>query len=484
MLKSSLPYQATPFVGRNHELGEIARLLEDPACRLLTLVGPGGVGKTRLAVEAARNEAQSYADGVYFVPFHALPGTSSALLAIAENLNLTLTGHETPLAQVLGFLADREVLLVLDNLEHVLLAAEELSSLLGAAPRVKLLVTSRQALNLRKEWLYSVDGFPFPDKLNDDATYEAVSFFTRCAQRVRPDFSLEVERANVIRICQLVNGLPLALEMAAPWTKSLSCADIAGEIQRDIEFLTNNMGDAAPQHRSMMAVFDQSWKQLSSEERVVFTHLSVFQGGFDLRAAQEVAGATLPVLAGLVDKSLLQFIPGGRYQIHELTRQYAKSQLEQDHEEAGLTQQRYGCYYIEFVHKLERDLIAGQQREAINKIKIELENVRSSWYWVIATGNIEAIEKSVMATSLFYQYQSRYVEGIRMLEDVEGILRKQPLSKQKELILASVLGDLGWLRMRLGEIDRLKRFCLRALNCSRSRTPVPIWVMDSIHASH
>jgi tetratricopeptide (TPR) repeat protein len=303
----------------------------------------------------------------------------------------------------------------------------------------------------------------YPDELNDASTYDAVLLFARCAQRVRPGFSLEAERTSVIRICQLVNGFPLALELAAPWSKSLTCADIVAEIQRDLEFLTSDVGDAAPQHRSMLTVFDQTWKRLSSEERVVFTRLSVFRGGFSLEAAREVAGASLPVLASLVDKSILRLGPEARYQIHELIRQYARSQLERTHEEALLTQQQFGSYYIEFVHQLEGDLIAGRQKEAIKKIKVELENIRSAWYWVIEEGNTEVIEKSVMATSLYYQYQSRYLEGLWMLEEAEASLRKQPPSIQRDLILVSVLCDLGWLRLRLGTIDRAEEDLLESI---------------------
>lgn len=458
-INTNFPVQPTPFMGRETELTAITQFLSDPTCRLLTLIGPGGAGKTRLAIKAGSTISRNFERGVFFVNLQPVENTEHLVSTIADQLHIPLAGQEEPRFQLFNYLGDKEMLLVLDNFENLISEADFVAQLLHRAPAVKLIVTSRQALNLREEWLFPIGGLPYPGKEELDAgdPYSAVTFFERCAQRLRPDFSIEVERRNVIQICQMVDGLPLALEMAAVWIKTLSCADIADEIQRDIKFLTSNLHNVSPQHRSMIAVFDQTWRRLSSEEHTVFKCLSVFRGSFDLQAARQVAGASLPVLSRLVNNSILWVEATGRYQIHELIRQFAQTKLEQNPEEALQIQDRFRHHYIELVHNLEGNLIARYQREATLEVKAELENIRKAWEWTIASADLEAIEKSVMALSLFYQYQSRYLEGNRMLEEAETVLRGQAYSKKRDLILASVLCDLGWLRIRLGEIEQAEK---------------------------
>ncbi|MFC1997504.1 tetratricopeptide repeat protein [Chloroflexota bacterium] len=494
---STFPAQPTAFVGREKELAAISESLSDPACHLLTLTGPGGVGKTRLAVQVAQNIAEDFNRGAIFVNLQPVESADHLVSTIADSLDIPLSGGDEPQVQLFHYLADKEILLVLDNFETLLAGSEFVSRLLQNAPVLKVMVTSRQVLNLREEWLYPIAGMLYPgkDAIDNNNTYSAVQFFLRSAQRLNPGFSIKEERNQVIRICQLVNGLPLALEIAASWTKTLRCGDIADEIQRDIEFLTSKLRNALPQHRSMLAVFDQSWKHLSSEERSVFMQLSVFRGGFHLRAAREVAGASLPILSELVDKSILRVETPGRYQIHELSRQYAKDKLEGSPEEAIQTQDRFGSHYIKFIHNLEGDLISGRQREATLEAKTELENIRKAWDWAISSGNMDAIAKSVMALSLFYQYQSRYVEGNRMLEEAETALRAQQSSEQRDLILVAVFCDLAWLRIRLGKIDQAEEGLFESMNLldKHNSRPIlgncfdpriPLGVISSIRGDH
>jgi predicted ATPase len=411
----NLPAQPTSFVGRGEELAEIAELLDDPACRLLTLLGPGGIGKTRLAVEVAARAGDDVTDGVCFVPLQGVrPGY--LVSAIADAAGVPSRGQEDPRTQLLRYLRDREMLLVLDSFEHLLAGEIDLvSDILQAAARVRLLVTSREVLNLQGEWLYPVSGLRVPasEYTGNLDVYSAVQLFAERARHVRRDFSLAAERAGVVRICQLVEGMPLAIELAVPWLKTLRCAEIAAEIHRHLDFLSTRLRDVPERHRNMQAVFDQSWNLLTQEEQKVFQRLSVFQGGFRRDAVRQVAGASLAILSSLVDKSLLRREPDGRYQMHELLRQYAAEQLAASPDAVVEAHDRHCAYYAQFLHQRLVDI--GRRREVAQEIAAELENIRAAWRRAIDHGKTEVIQKAASTWFYFCQIQSRYQEGEAVL---------------------------------------------------------------------
>ena len=369
----NLPVSLTPFVGRQEELTRLAAILANPACRLLTLVGPGGIGKSRLAIRAARLQLGTYLDGVYFVSCVATASVELLPATIAEALNFTFHGPTDPKEQLLNYLRQKEMLLVIDNFEHLLAGAELLLELLrGAPPGLKLLVTSRERLNVPPEWLFEVAGLSVPPDClasgaaEDLETYDAVALFLQAVRRLQPDFSPSgPAESRVGCLCRLVQGMPLALELAAPWVRTLTCAEIVQEIERDLDFLTGSRRDAPDRHHSIRAVFDHSWRLLSAEEQRVLAGLSVFRGGFQRQAAHQVAGASLATLSALVDKSLLRFNPLGRYDLHELLRQYAFERLG---ETAGAKESalaRHSQYYLEFMHQQTHPLHSHQQSLAL-----------------------------------------------------------------------------------------------------------------------
>ncbi|HEV2583398.1 MAG TPA: helix-turn-helix domain-containing protein [Ktedonobacteraceae bacterium] len=334
-----VPSQPTAFVGRSRELAYLQRLLDAPDSRLMTIVGPGGSGKTRLAVEAAHRNRTSFAHGAHFVSLAAVTSADAWLFAIADVLEYSLVGHEAPAVQLAASLRDKTVLLLLDNVEHVLDGVPVLVDLLAGAPHLKLLITSRERLNLHGEWVLPLDGLDYPLTADADddhlASYSAVQLFVQSAQRVQPDFALQGMAPDVLRICQQVEGMPLALELAAAWVRLLPCSHIAEQLAASLDFLASPLRDVPERHRSLRAVFDQAWNVLSPPEQAALARLSVFRGPFDLEAAREIGGASLPVLASLADKSLLQVSGPGWYALHELLRRYAAAHLLYQGVEAG-----------------------------------------------------------------------------------------------------------------------------------------------------
>jgi len=458
----NLPAQPTPFIGREEELAEVGRLLlEEPACRLLTLVGPGGIGKTRLALEAAGRVKHHFPDGVYFVSAAAINEAVFLLSAVAQALGLILQGGEEAKAQLLAYLGDKRLLLIIDNFEPLLLpaaqdtesleqATELLSELLRTG-QIKLLVTSRERLKLQEEWSYRVQGMRFPPTLDDPPAspeaYSAVRLFIQCARRAEAGFKPTAEDMAVIgRICRQVNGLPLALELAAAWVRSLSCQEIAAEIERSLDFLTNSLRNIPERQRSLRAIFEQSWQRLREAEQVVLSRLSIFSGGCRREAAEAVAGATLPVLSALVDKALVQRSPGGRYELHELVRQFAAEQLRGQPADRAETESRYRAYYAGFLGERLDDLKGGRQKEAIVEIAAEVDNVRAVWSQATATGDIQTLEQSATCLWLFYDIRETIVEAEMSFQRAAAALTgttADPLSEVERLAQTEAKGKLA-----------------------------------------
>ena len=286
----------TSFIGREKERSDIQQLLAQPHCRLLTLVGPGGIGKTRLALQLGTLLRDNFARGSFVAYLQPLRSAEFFVSAVADTLGISLTGQEPPLIQLAHYLSDKEMLIILDNFEHLLDAADQLAILLPSTPQIKYLITSREALNLQEEWLYTVSGLAFPansDSYLTGQNDDAVQLFNERARRVYPDFVPDSEIGAVIQICRLVGGMPLALELAAAWRKTLNCAEIANEIEGGLAFLATRLRNVSERHYSIQTVIDQTWQRLDEREQAVFKRLSVFRGGFYRDAAFSLKGATL-----------------------------------------------------------------------------------------------------------------------------------------------------------------------------------------------
>lgn len=374
----TLPPPPTPFLGREAELAEIGRLIGDEQCRLLTLTGPAGIGKSRLALQAAAEQLDAFTDGVFFVPLAAVPSASLLPSTLVTALGLEDEGDDGSQTWLLERLRDRELLLLVDNFEHLLAGADLLSQILRAAPNVTLLVTSRERLNLQGEWVLAVNGLPCPQPDEREAGGDAVDLFDQSARRARHDFTLSTRnREQVGRICRLVAGLPLAIELAAAWVQTLSCAEIAAQIDRDIAFLTTNLRDLPERHRSLLAVFEHTWRGLAVHEQSALSRLSVFRGGFRHGAAAEVAGATLDLLRQFVDKSLLQRDAAGRYRFHELLQRYAAERLEAAGEVAA-TQQHHLSFFLQLAERASSQLRGPESAHWLARLEAEHDNLQAA----------------------------------------------------------------------------------------------------------
>ena len=468
-------YQPTRFVGREIELSETKKLLKNANCRLLTLVGVGGIGKTRLAIELAKGQEHNFTHNVWFVNLQPLQTGKQIVSAVMDALGVVPSGHDPLERQLLQYLQEKKMLLVLDNFEHLIDGAGILTQIIQYAPEIKLLVTSREPLSLPEEWLYQVEGLPFPQSHETEnvESITAVELFVERARQIRPNFSLADNRASVVRICQLVEGLPLAIEMAASWTKSLRCSEIAAEIQHNLNFLTSNIRHVPERHRSMQAVFAQTWGHLTDSEQALFKRLAVFRGGFQREAAESIAGASLALLSSLLDKSLLSRDPVGRYQIHELLRQYANAKLV-DLELEDLSK-AHCRYYCDFLAQRKIGLVERAQVQTSVEIEGELENIRIAWQYAIDNEQIESLRNAAAPYFYFCQIQSRYKESA----DASGLAADVFEEAGDRRWLAQILVFQGWMLIRIGRIEQAASGLERSSVLFEERQQTPVYGMGS-----
>jgi predicted ATPase len=424
--RHNLPAQITPFIGREIELAELAVLLAGADERLVTIVGSGGMGKTRLALAAAEASLATdhFPHGVYFVSLAPLNEVGHIISAIAEVVGCVIEAEgqvgQSTSAQLLSYLRKRALLLVLDNFEHLLDGATLVADILQTASQVQILATSRERLHLRGEQLFPVRGLSFPDWETSGrrSIDTAVQLFIQSARRVRPHFEpTDDDLTALTRICRLVEGMPLGIELAAGWVELLSLAEIGVEIQRSLDFLVTEARNVPDRQRSMRAVFDSSWQRMSEGEQQRFAQFSVFRGGFTRPAAEAVTGASLRLLSALVNKSLLQFEPAtGRYQIHELLRQYAGEKLAA----AGQTTQArdlHAAYFVGFLQQQEAALKGQGHRQAKAAIAADFENVRLAWLWVVERRDYSTLERAIESLYWFlHQDLQRYQAGQQLFQ--------------------------------------------------------------------
>jgi predicted ATPase/DNA-binding SARP family transcriptional activator len=458
-----IPVHPARFIGRERELGEIIHILRESPYRLLTLLGPGGSGKTRLALQIGTTLTQDpgapFREEIWFVPLAPLTNPKSILGGITQSLGMAehVSGsdaRDTFLSEIRG----REMLLILDNFEHLLNAdtAGLITEILGTSPRTRILITSRERLNVEGEVVFPVGGLEIPtgeallssrQGNSDFRTFSALQLFEQCAIRVQPDFKITEENyRSVVDICAAVQGMPLAIELAASWIEIYSPSEILQEIVRSLDFLQSNWRDLPDRQRSLRAVFDSSWSFLDKTTRPMIKALSVFRSSFTREAAQAISGASARTLLDLTHKSWIQRLSNGRYQIHELLRQFAFEKLESEKATFGLVMKQYGHYYAAYAARLWEDMKGANQQKAFSGMETEFDNIQVAWSWLVSAREMETAIQNMLPILFHYaELRGKTDTLIHMLDLGLGSLTpygsgQNVQIRQHEIILRSAKG--------------------------------------------
>jgi len=444
------------FIGRTVEMRRIAALLAQNDCRLLCIIGPGGVGKTRLALHATQQLAAGYAHGAVFVSLEDVASGAELGGRLAHELKIPLKSRDDALEQVVGTLRERQLLLVLDNFEHLADAAAVLARLLDECAGLRIVVTSRVRLALAAEWLLPLDGLPCPEDEDRDRieAFDAARLFVRAAQRVHPGLAAAAEAAAIVDICRQVQGLPLALELAAAWTRVLSCEDIANELREGTELLHATDASQPSRHASIDIVFRHSWQLLGDAERAALARLAVFRGGFTAQAARAVGAVPLPVLAALADKSLVRK-DESRCFLHPLVHQFARARLEQEYD--ATTTKAAHCRY--FLRRLVESMHRVRQADppTLRELDADFDNIRAAWRVAVKDGLAADLGRAAYSLMTYCEHRGQQLEGLALLlEAIEGSGAAQP----------ALAAPAAWLAFRLdryAEAEALGRKALDAI---------------------
>ena len=462
-------------VGRDQDLATLLDRLEDPSCRLITLLGLGGSGKTRLALQAAARHVSTptlldehpFADGVYQVRLPgarargdhgsdaAREGARRLTAAAGRVLGLEVRAAEDPTAQLLAWLRPKRLLLVVENGEYLQDGVAVLRTIMQQAPRVTLLVTSRERLQVPEEWVMELDGLTLPRDAGQLEQAGASQLFLQQAQQVGMTGELSADdRSHIVRICQVTQGLPLALVLAARCRRGLSCAAIAAELERGIDLLATADRGVPARHRSIRAVLVASWDQLTVDEQAALRRLAVCQGGFTQEAAQAVAGADLAQVLALRDRVLLRCDEHGRCVLHELVRRYAAEQLASWPDEEGQVRASHAAYYAGFVEQHAGAL--RQTPHARDAVSRDIANVRAAWEWAVTHRDVHLLTQMRPGLVAWYELAGEYQEWSQVVGRAAGELRMTltmagVAERAIQGLLCSVLVDeaRGWMEQGL-----------------------------------
>lgn len=485
---ATLPVFPTQFIGREHEIDIIVQQIMDPTCRLLTLTGPGGVGKTRLAVEVARRLNTAFQNGVYFLPMVGTSQSDAILQEIANALGITFSGPADPKRQVIQSLQKKKVLLVIDNMEHLVDSGPVLGELLQHAPGLKMLLTSREPIRLQWEWIFDVQGLPIPESAEPGilVTHSAPALFLLRAQQSarqaganggdEPQQAPGTDTAAIIQICKLVDGLPLAIELAASWARVMSPAEIAEELAKGLDLLETNLQDVPARHRSIRLVFDQSWKLLTEPERAALMKLAVFPGGFTREAALAAEGVPVTLLSAFVSKSLLRYgRKDGRYDFHELIRQYALDRLSENPDQEHTAYAQMAGYYANWLEGMERQIKSAQQMTASAKVQAETANWNTAWRWAAQQKRLDLLRRM---NACIYWYDEIHGFNTEAVSATDLAIREMraagaPSALTSDVQIASfalMVDQLGWFEFRIGNVDRAAALFAESLEIAQNLT--------------
>ncbi len=460
---------SSSFVGRDPELLELASLVNETHVRLVTLHGPGGVGKSRLATQLAFNQLQEgkFKDGIFFIPLADLSLTEAIPNAIATTLNISLTAKPEALEQLISSLQDKHMLLILDNFEHLMTGLDLVATMLTNCPALKLLVTSRERLQLEEEHIFSLSGLALRTDLEnyDKVIYsDALQLLSQRAKKSKLEFELTSELIPyAVELCQLLEGSPLGIELAMAWIRVMPLEEILLEVKKNSDFLEASTKNKMLRHKSLRAVFENSWCLLSAKEQLVFAKLSVFKGGFKREAASNIASATLTTLVSLVDKSLLKALPNGRYAKHEMLYQFGLEKLADLAELKDQTKLLHASYFKDFVEKASSGLRSEEQALNLTRIAEEYENLTTALSFCLTSKNTPLGLEIVTSLGSYWEMQGLFQEGrtwsSKYLEHSKAI--------PESLSYANALSNAGWLAFLQGDYTQATLFTKKSLTVSK-----------------
>jgi DNA-binding SARP family transcriptional activator len=465
--RHNLPASLSPLIGREAELAGLQRRLLDPACRLLTVLGPGGSGKSRLALEAARGLLERFADGVYLVYLSPLTSPEAILPSVAEAVGLQIQPQKPLRAQVQDYLRQKELLLLLDGCEGLLEGVPLVLEMLRAATDLKVLATSRVRLNAEEEQVYLLGGLECPSlhDLESAANAAAVRLFSSGARRAHPGFELDPRSLPALaEICAEVEGMPLAILLAAAWVELFTPVEILAEMRKSLDFLQAEWASLPPRQRSVRATFDYSWKLLDEGEQAIFRALCVFRGLFTRQAAEAVSGANAQELRRLVDRSLVMPLMGEWYAVHTLLRQYGLEKLDRQPTASQGVHRRYSAYYLGKLVEWEAGLKGAQRLATLSSLDVKINDLRSAWEWAAEQHEIDGLSRALEGLCLYYELRSRFIEGKSLCRET-AIRLAHPQDLHARLLLARLaawesrfcrlLGEPALAQQRLEESQAL-----------------------------
>ena len=480
----------TAFVGRRHEAEEVDALVR--RSRLVTLSGPGGTGKTRLALEVGARVRDGFSGGVFFVDLSTLTDATLIPTSIAAAIGLREEPERPPLESLQAHLRDLQLLLILDNFEQLEAGAPLVGSLLAGAPRLTILVTSREVLHLRGEQEYAVPPLGLPNlaslpPLDVLSQYDAVALFIQRAQQARPDFAVDNANAPAVAaICTRLDGLPLAIELAAARTKVLTPDAILGRLQKSLSLLTSTSRDLSERQRTLRGAIDWSYDLLDETERVLFRRLGIFVGGCTIEGAEAVCDPAgelgvdmLDALSSLVDKSLLRQLGDAdsepRFGMLETVREYALERLV-DSPDADSTRAAHEDVFAKLADQASREIMGPHQKEWVDRLSSERDNLRSALQRLADDGEIERALDMAAALWRFWQMRGNLAEGRATLAD----LLARPNAAQPSLARARALSGLGGLAYWQSDMAAAEDAYLEGLALERSLDD-PIGLVEALY---
>lgn len=444
------------LIGREAEFARLVGLLAEPACRVLTVTGLGGIGKTSLALAVGEHlrhtRRPGLPEGIYFVPLAEI--TSAGLLpaAIAEAVGLALNQRQSIAAQVEQFLRPTALVLILDNFVPAAMNVEWVHRLVATAPQLKLLITAREPLNWQEEWRYPLEGLRYPAEGGEAGAFEAVQLFVQAARQIQPHFAITPDnRAAIARICRLVHGWPLALQMAAAWVRMMSCEAIADQISGSLDILTTSLRDVPPRQRSIRVIFEHTWDSLGEAEQRLLAQLAVFRGGFTLAAAVAVTAAAPLTLRDLVDKTLVQHDAlTDRYHLHEVLRQFALDKAAAEPAAQAQAAAAHGRYFLGLLHSQGERLATKEYQAALTIIKADIDNLRQAWLWAATTQARDLLADNLGAVAQFYDSSGLPQEGATFFQRTIAVLAAAG-PDQPDSLLAPVHVHLAESLLTMGQ---------------------------------